>query len=200
VIHDHQDYTAGLHFLPGLGHLPPVRIAHVHNPILHISQYASTPLRRLTVTSGKRLLAKLATDIAGTSRQIVSEYGFDDGRFNHLSGNVVHCGFDVTSLRCWSPTKPIELRKEFGGDESSRILLLLGGGFGGKSGFGSLPPMVTKNPDFAMEIARACMGKQSKSRCLAGAANEQVNSRYSSSVGGLKSRLDSLGSALTSQN
>lgn len=48
AIHDHQDYTAGWHFLSGLGLLPPVRIAHVHNPFS--ASRPTTPI----VSAGRR--------------------------------------------------------------------------------------------------------------------------------------------------
>jgi hypothetical protein len=49
VVHDHQDYTSGWHFLMGLGNLPPVRITHIHNPAYQIlNNYGVTPGRRIT--------------------------------------------------------------------------------------------------------------------------------------------------------
>lgn len=77
AIHDPQDITAGWHFLFGLGHLPPVRIANIHNSWIHIENYTSTLSRRATIVTGKYMLKHLATHIVGTSRQIVTEYDFD---------------------------------------------------------------------------------------------------------------------------
>ena len=78
AIHDHQDYTAGLHFLLGIGHLPLVRVGHMHNPYIHLKNYSSGYARRLTILIGKSLLYRQATHIIGSSRQILSEYGLNN--------------------------------------------------------------------------------------------------------------------------
>ena len=85
AIHDHQDYIAGLHFLMSFGNLPPVQVAHVHNPLYHRLEYANGPVRRLSKSAGKVLLGHLATHVMGTSRQIVAEYGFDQSSFSGLA-------------------------------------------------------------------------------------------------------------------
>src|SRR5947207_1961204 len=97
AVHDHQDYASGWHFLMGAGLLPGVRITHVHNPSYQIrSNYGTTVSRRFTAQLGKRLVARYATHIAGTSRQIVSEYGFETPRFADLEKGVLYCGFDAS--------------------------------------------------------------------------------------------------------
>jgi hypothetical protein len=84
VIHDHQDYVAGIHFLIGIGRLPQVRISHIHNPLLHLESYSTSFSRKITASVGKYLLSKIATHILGTSSQIITEYGFDENRFRNL--------------------------------------------------------------------------------------------------------------------
>ena len=57
AIHDHCDYASGMHFAFGIGHLPKVRIAHIHNPWVHISDlYGVTPSEMQA-----QVLANLAT-------------------------------------------------------------------------------------------------------------------------------------------
>lgn len=148
AIHDHQDYTSGLHFLFGIGLLPPVRIAHIHTTFIHINNYSGTRTRRWTASSGKRLLAHLATHVIGTSRQIVSEYGFDDKSFDGVKRNVVHCGFDVSQFTADRESSHREICKEFGWDNTTRVLLFAG----------RLNPINNpKNPEFALEVARLCV-------------------------------------------
>src|SRR6185503_16219416 len=61
VIHDHQDYIAGLHFAMGMGRLPRVTIAHVHNPLYQRTHYGRRLVRRIAKSFGRRSLAHLAT-------------------------------------------------------------------------------------------------------------------------------------------
>jgi glycosyltransferase involved in cell wall biosynthesis len=148
AIHDHQDYTSGLHFLFGLGYLPAVRIAHIHTTFIHIENYSSTFARRLTIVCGKNLLAHLATHIIGTSWKIVSEYGFDERRFDRVKRDVVHCGFNVLEFYGGREVHHDAICKEFGWNKSVKIVLFVG----------RLEPLGNpKNPEFALEVARLCV-------------------------------------------
>lgn len=155
AIHDHQDYTAGLHFLFGVGRLPPVRVAHVHNHYLHIQNYSSGTVRRLTIASGKSLLAHLATHIVGTSRQVVSEYGFDSSEFRNVKLETVHCGFDVERFSGDYHKLHTEICDEFDWDSNTKIVLFVGRLDGAQ-----------KNPAFALEVTKICISKDSAVRLL----------------------------------
>src|SRR5215475_8526089 len=97
AIHDHQDYASGWHFLIGAAALPRFRVTHVHNPAYQIfNNYGVTLSRRLTAHIGKKLIARYATHITGTSRQVITEYGFDAGFFGRIPKAVLHCGFDAS--------------------------------------------------------------------------------------------------------
>jgi glycosyltransferase involved in cell wall biosynthesis len=150
AIHDHQDYAAGMHFLFGLGHLPPIRVVHVHNPAINIKYFSSSVLRRSVLSAGRRLLGGLATHILGTSRQLLTEYGFDDKLFSRLPRRAAHCGFDVTRYQGNHAKFHSEVRKEFGWKESARIILFVG----------RLNSNCNqKNPAFALEVAQVCTSK-----------------------------------------
>src|SRR6185369_17257421 len=74
AIHDHQDFASGWHFLLGGSALPSVRVTHVHNPAYQIrNNYGVSPARRLTARIGKSLVRRYATNITGTSQQIIKE-------------------------------------------------------------------------------------------------------------------------------
>jgi glycosyltransferase EpsF len=126
AIHDHGDYVSGWHFFMAGGALPRVRVTHIHNPAFHIrTNYGTTSVRRLTSGIGKALIARYATHIAGTSRQVISEYGFDEKGFERIPKMALHCGFDP------SPIGNIDLirfavRREFGWPEDSKIVLFAG--------------------------------------------------------------------------
>ncbi len=149
AIHDHQDYTSGLHFLFGMGLLPPVRIVHVHNPLTttEINLYSSSRLRRATGAAGKYGVIRFATDVVGTSRQLVTEYGFDDAAFKNIHLGAAYCGFD-TSLYKGSGQRD-DVRREFGWNESAKILL-----FVGRLDSNPDRKLNQKNPELALEVAR----------------------------------------------
>ncbi len=96
AIHDHQDYSSGWHFLLGAGRLPPVRVTHVHNPAYQIrNNYGVSAVRRATGRIGQALVARFATNITGTSREVIGEYGFDGPAFARIPKAAIYCGFDT---------------------------------------------------------------------------------------------------------
>jgi glycosyltransferase involved in cell wall biosynthesis len=126
AIHDHGDYASGWHFLMGGGALPKVRIVHVHNPAFHIRHnYGVTMTRRFTAQIGKTLVARYATHITGTSRQVIDEYGFGTSRFQRIPKMALHCGFDTRSFGD-AATSRQSVRREFDWPEDARIILCAG--------------------------------------------------------------------------
>ena len=124
AIHDHSDYAAGWHFLIGGAALPAVRVVHVHNPAFHIRyNYGVTITRRLTAQIGKALVARYATHITGTSRQVIGEYGFDSPRFRLIPKMALHCGFDTTLFGDIANAGQ-SVRREFNWPEDARIILV----------------------------------------------------------------------------
>lgn len=126
AIHDHQDYTAGWHFLMGGRHIPPRRIAHVHNPSYIIQTYGASSARRATIAMGKWLIARSATHIAGTSKQILTEFGFDAPMFRHIPKAALHCGFDTSRFLGDTGAAKTALCREFGWPDASPIILMAG--------------------------------------------------------------------------
>ena len=163
VIHDHQDYIAGLHFLMGLGCLPPIRIAHVHNPLYHRANYVNGVVRRASRSAGKSLLAHLATHIMGTSRQIVTEYGFDS--FRDVTLGVSHCGFDVSQFQGDREKANNEICRELGWPTSAKLILFVGR-LGGAEIEHLGRRMNHKNPEFALDVARECMVRDERVRLV----------------------------------
>jgi glycosyltransferase involved in cell wall biosynthesis len=165
AIHDHQDYIAGLHFFMGSRQLPPIRIAHIHNPLYQRNQYANDRVRRAANSFGKRLLGRFATHIMGTSRQIVTEYGLDKSHSTGITVGAVHCGFDVTKFQGDHNAAHVELCREFGWDESVKILL-----FVGRLEADEVVHLgqrrTHKNPAFALDVVRECTRKDDKIRLL----------------------------------
>ena len=164
AIHDHQDYASGWHFLMGQGHLPPIRVTHVHNPAYQIrNNYGLTFARRLTARIGKALVARYATHIAGTSRQVINEYGFDVRRFRHIQKAALHCGFDPARFMGDASAQRASVRSEFGWPEDATIIL-----FAGR--IDQSPdmdhPQTHKNSAFAVSVGIECARRDSRVRML----------------------------------
>jgi glycosyltransferase involved in cell wall biosynthesis len=154
AIHDHQDYASGWHFLMGAAALPPVRVTHVHNPAYQIrNNYGVTPSRRITARIGKRLVARYATHIAGTSRQVIAEYGFDDSPFRRIPKAALHCGFDAARFSGDAASSKASVRHEFGWSEEAKIIL-----FAGRIDQSPDPghPQNHKNSGFAVSVGIEC--------------------------------------------
>lgn len=177
AIHDHQDYAAGLRFVMGLGHLPPVRVAHVHNTSFCIDNYNSTAARRLTFRAAKKCLARTATHVTSTSRLMLTEFGFDDPSFLHVKRSVVHCGFDVSAFRGDNRGTHREVSEEFGWEDEARIML-----FVGRLDEPIAGNLDRKNPAFALEVARACVERDPKVRMIMAGSGERRRRELESRV------------------
>jgi len=129
AIHDHNDYTSGIHFLGAVDLLPRIRVSHVHNPWLNIEvNYNISLIRKITAKVGKRLTRLFASHICGTSAEILNTYGFHLGLQQKPKISVVHCGIDVDKFN-----KPhtksqdrISVLNEFNWPQDSRIILFAG--------------------------------------------------------------------------
>lgn len=177
VIHDQQEHTAGLHFLMGLGYLPPIRIAHLHNPLIHLQIYSSSSLRRTTLFLGKFLISKLGTHVLGTSKQLISEQGYFDSKFNKLDRKAVYCGFDTSRFLGDHDSNFQSLCDEFNWPENTRIML-----FVGRLNSAEDDHLNQKNPVFALEVARLCVEKDHTIRLLMVGGGESVRTRLEERV------------------
>jgi glycosyltransferase involved in cell wall biosynthesis len=169
AIHDHQDYASGWHFLLGSGALPRVRVTHVHNPWLHIeSNYSVSSLRRFTATVGKRLVHQFATDICGTSAEILCRYGFNPTK-KKRSVHVVHCGFEVARFNKSPESDRTSVLREFCWPTESRLVLFVGR-LDRALKFNH--PQNHKNSWFAVQVVRAAVERQPTLRFLMAGAGD----------------------------
>jgi glycosyltransferase involved in cell wall biosynthesis len=153
ALHDHQDYASGWHYLMGRGLLPAVRATHVHNPAYQIrNNYGVTLGRRLTARAGKRLVARYATHILGTSRGAITAYGFDDPAFAATPRAALHCGIDPSRFLASAQARA-SIREEFGWRASDAVAL-----FAGRFDVSPDPthPQTHKNSGFAVDVAIEC--------------------------------------------
>jgi len=173
AIHDHQDYSSGWHFLIGGEALPPVRVTHVHNPSYQIdNNYGVSISRRMTARIGKALVARHATHIAGTSRQVISEYGFDAAPFSRIQKGPLYCGIEPARFTVEPASARAKLLAEFGWSSESKIAL-----FVGRVDVSPDPnhPQAHKNAGFAVDVAIAAARRDKHIRLLlAGASSPAV--------------------------
>ena len=178
AIHDHQEFTAGWHLLFGAGHLPPVRIAHLHNPMSHQVSYGASPARRSAIRMGNRLIAGQATHLLSTSRQLITEQGFDDLRAaRHLKKMAVYCGFDPTRFALDPAESRAKLRKEFALSPEAKVLL-----FVGRLDSDMDESRNQKNPTFCLEVARECARRDPDFVCLLAGGGEEMQVRLQERV------------------
>ncbi len=164
AIHDHQDYTAGWHFLMGGRYIPPRRIVHVHNPSYTIRlTYGVTAARRATIALGRHLIARSATHLAGTSRQILTEFGFDDLMFADIPKGALHCGFDTSRFLGDVVAAKKSLCNEFGWPDGAPVILMAGR-MDESPDLGH--PRNHKNTGFALHVVMAAMKRSPEIRAI----------------------------------
>ncbi len=179
AIHDHQEFSAGWHFALGAGRLPPVRIAHLHNPVSHLDRYTSAgTLRRLTVALGNRGIACFATHLLSTSRQLIADQGYH--RFlqpGKLRTRALYCGFDPSRFDRDRAEARRSVRAEFGWPDDSRLLL-----FVGRLDSHHDESQNQKNPGFCLEVMRACAQRDPGVVALVAGGGESVRRRLEERV------------------
>jgi len=172
AVHDHQDYASGWHFLMGAGVLPRVRVTHVHNSYQILNNYRVTLSRRLTAQVGKKLVARYATHITGTSRRVITEYGFDAATFARTPKAALHCGFDATRFLGDRLIAKTSICQEFRWPEYVKIILFAGR-IDESPNFDD--PHNQKNSAFAVSVATECYRRDPRVRMLlAGALSAAV--------------------------
>ena len=131
--------------------LPSVRVVHVHSALFFPTSFASQPARACIVETEKQGLARLTTHILGTSREILSVYGFDRRVFRHLPREAAHCGFDTDAFALDRRQSRKKLLAELKLAERAKVLLFVGR-LGPDDALGK--EVNQKNPKFALEVAR----------------------------------------------
>lgn len=148
VIHDHEDFTAGWHFLLLLFQLPKVRISHAHNSMLFIDCYAKTTGRTLFYKGGKLLNALLATSITGTSHHLLNELGYDRRPYLRKRIEPLYCGARTESFRFDQSIRQ-STREKWGFSENDKVVIFIG-----RIGLTREEDINHKNPEFAVAVAR----------------------------------------------
>jgi glycosyltransferase involved in cell wall biosynthesis len=154
AIHDHADYSGGLHLLLGVGRLPGARVVHVHNPLI---TFDHAPSKQLARVIGRAAVKRLATTVAGTSMRILHDYDLAPSAGSKQQRIALHCGFDLAPYAADASEARASIRAEFGWNQSARLLLFVGRL---ESHFNQ------KNPRFALDVAREAIRRDPALKAL----------------------------------
>jgi glycosyltransferase involved in cell wall biosynthesis len=179
VIHDHQDYSAGVHFLLGLGHLPPVRIAHVHNPAYRLVEHSTDNFSRVAGAAGKQILKLVGAKVAGTSEKLLIEYGFSVDPKLRNAARAVYCGFDSRPYQANRSECRDALRHEFGWEAADKVILFVGRLGGDELAVGGRSH---KNPMFALDVFMRCFSRSRDLRIVFAGEKGPMHTRLQSIV------------------
>lgn len=182
AIHDHLEHTSGLHFMMGVGYLPKVRIAHVHNPWTHLVEYATNYRRKLSLVFGKLGISFLGSHILGTSKQLIQELGFQNPIFFNLKKDVAHCGFETRYFIGDNKKMHKSLCNEFNLPKNAKIAL-----FVGRLDSNQNERYNQKNPMLAIESAKQCIEMDPNFYLImAGNCSDSAKNKYSKILINLK--------------
>lgn len=177
AIHDHQGLVAGIHFLLAPQALPPVRIAHFHNPRSDLADAVGgwrASARERVGMFGTRLLA---THILGTSLACLDEYGISPVQSSRATVAALHCGFDTSRFSFDREASRARVREEFNWPADSRIALFVGRlGSDNESATGEGENR--KNPRFALEVVRRAIAIDPSVRMLLAGGGESKRREY----------------------
>lgn len=164
AIHDHSDYSAGWRFAFGIGVNPAVRIAHIHNPWLHIqANYSINRSRQLAAGCGKALVQSLATHVCGTSSETLSTYGFNPASHSAPQVSVLHCGFDVGRFNKPREGDRSQILAEFDWPPATKLVLIAGRL---DRALKLHDPQNHKNTWLALQIVRTALVRDTGIRCI----------------------------------
>lgn len=177
IIHNHEDFVSGWHFLFGMGYLPKVRIVHLHNPYNFVHNYVVNPVRWISFKMGRLLMAGLASKITGTSNAVMDEYGYDKWPYRLKRTKAAYCGFD-TSKFIFNSHARAQLCKELNWDTGIKIAL-----FVGRIGLQDVDTAENqKNPDFAFSIAKKLVSANEEWRFIFVGYKGQTGNRMEAEV------------------
>ncbi len=149
IIHDHEDFVAGWHWLFLLNKLPRVRIAHAHNSTVYVDNYLKTRSRKIFYHFGRLLSSRFSTKITGTSDRLMNELKYDRRRYLPKRIEPLYCG-SKPELFIYDELRREEIRAEFGITKQEKVVVFIG-----RIGLVSSIYKNPKYPEFAFELAQS---------------------------------------------
>jgi glycosyltransferase involved in cell wall biosynthesis len=160
VIHDHEDFVAGWHWLFLLLRLPRIRICHAHNSMIYVNNYTNSFSRKLFYKVGKLLNALLSTHITGTSDQLMQELGYNKAIYRSKRIHPLYCGA-APDLFKFNNAVRTNTRARLGFSKDDRVILFIG-----RIGLTRENEINHKNPEFAFSIALQLASENSSYKFL----------------------------------
>ena len=148
IIHDHEDFVAGWHWLFLLSQLPGVRICHAHNSMVYINNYTNSIPRKFFYKMGKLLNALLATHITGTSEQLMQELQYNKKEYRKKRIEPLYCGANPGSFK-YDESVRLCSRTKLGFSSSDKVIIFIG-----RIGLTRENEINHKNPEFAFSLAK----------------------------------------------
>jgi len=149
-------------------------VTHIHNPSYQIlNNYGISFRRRQTARLAKYLVSRFASHIAGTSKQMIREYGFNHPAFESIPKAALHCGFETARFRLESRNEKRSLCEEFNWPDDAKIVL-----FAGRidTSAKAVDSRNHKNSRFAIDVVLKCLQDNPKVRMImAGAKSSAVD-------------------------
>ena len=153
VIHDHEDFVAGWHWLFLSFMRVGKKIAHAHNSMIYINNYRKGLVRKGFYYFGKALVGVLSTSITGTSNMLLDELGYNTSFFQKKRIEPLYCGTNLEHFK-YEDSKRMKFRDELKLSTSAKLVLFIG-----RIGLSRKNEVNHKNPEFAFDVAVNCCKK-----------------------------------------
>jgi glycosyltransferase involved in cell wall biosynthesis len=147
IIHNHEDFVAGWHWVLTMANWPKTRIAHSHNSLVYIDNYRKNSRRKLFYKLGKILSGLFSTHITGTSNMLLDQLGYNSSFYQRKRIEPLYCGTNQDKFKYDSDSR-IAKRKEFGIEEDELLII-----FVGRIDCPRPNDINHKNPTFAVDLA-----------------------------------------------
>lgn len=148
VIHNHEDFVSGWHWLFLLPNLPEIRISHAHNSTIYIDNYSIGFRRKISYMVGRWLVGLFATKITGTSNDLMNQLGYNNSFYRRKRIEPLYCGINTAAFTFDNQNR-IKVRHEFNIQNNEKVIL-----FVGRIDCPRPNDLNHKNPGFAFEIAK----------------------------------------------
>ncbi len=148
VIHNHEDFISGWHWLFLLPNRKQKRISHAHNSLIYVENYSNSLRRKLSYRIGKVLVGVFASFITGTSNDLLNQLGYDKRLYSRKRIEPLYCGVNSELFR-FDINQRSQIRNKFKFEEDEKIVV-----FVGRIDCPRQTDVNHKNPIFALDIAK----------------------------------------------
>lgn len=160
VIHNHEDFISGWHWLFLLPNRKQKRISHAHNSLIYVENYSNSLRRKISYRIGKILVGFFASHITGTSDDLLDQLGYNKRLYLRKRIEPLYCGVNSELFR-FDINQRIQFRNNYKFEEDEKIVV-----FVGRIDCPRQTDLNHKNPMFAIEIAKKVIRTNKKIKFL----------------------------------